>query len=138
MFAINHTTYPDFRPCRTIVISLRVPVTTYVPVFIPSLQSIPPLSASNSGPPSTHTHTYHLSKHLLELSLSCGLLGVIVASEVVALDENIGDGPLSRKLQKSILDGIAVVHLVQLNDLGIDSLVKEQVLGLAAKWAERL
>ena len=57
---------------------------------------------------------------------------------MAALDENIGNGPLSRKLQKSILDGIAVVHLVQLNDLGIDSLVKEQVLGLAAKWAERL
>ena len=78
------------------------------------------------------------SKHLLELSLSCRLLGIIIASEVVALDENIGDGPLSRKLQESILDGIAVVHLVQLNDLGIDALVEEQILGLAAKWAERL
>ena len=80
----------------------------------------------------------HLSQHLLELSLSCGLLGIIVASEVVALDENIGDGPLSRKLQKGILDGIAVVHLVQLNDLGIDALVKKEILGLAAEWAECL
>ena len=94
------------------------------------------LSLPDSAP--LHLLAYHLSKHLLELSLSCGLLGIVVASEVVALDENIGDGPLSRKLQKSILDGIAVVHLVQLNDLGIDALVKEQILGLAAKWAESL
>mmetsp|Transcript_15434 Transcript_15434/g.25730 ORF Transcript_15434/g.25730 Transcript_15434/m.25730 type:complete len:215 (+) Transcript_15434:68-712(+) len=80
----------------------------------------------------------YLGKHLLERSLSCGLLSIIVASEVVALDENIGDGPLSGKLQKGILDGIAVVHLVQLDNLGIDSLVKEQILGLAAERTESL
>ena len=57
---------------------------------------------------------------------------------MVALDENVGDGPLSRKLQKGILDGITVVHLVQLDDLGVDALVEEEILGLAAKRAEGL
>ena len=57
---------------------------------------------------------------------------------MVALDENIGNGPLSRELQKRILDGVSVVHLVQLDNLGIDSLVKEQILGLAAERTEGL
>ena len=73
-----------------------------------------------------------------ERSVGVGRLKVGVAAEVLAIDENVGHGPLASLLIQGVLDGVSVLFLVELLYHELNALALEQLLGSGAVWAPAL
>ena len=88
----------------------------------------------------TKQPTRHLSLgHLgIEGAVCVGSLEVAVASQVLAVDEDVGDGALARLLLERVLDVVAVGHLVQLDRIEGVAFRLERLLGGVAVRAVRL
>ena len=78
------------------------------------------------------------------LGCSCGELGVEgavavgglevgVASDVLSVDEDVGDGALASLGLEGSLDGVAVANSIELDQLVLDSLGIEELLGRGAE-----
>ena len=78
-----------------------------------------------------------LSQHLGQLSASMCGLGVVVASDVLPVDKNVGDAALPRHVGQFVLDGGPVSHLVQFVDGHLDSEFSKELLGGGAVTVEK-
>ena len=58
-----------------------------------------------------------------------------VLTEVLGVDEDVGNGALSGHLGEGVLHGLAVLALVELDDLEGDALLVEESLHLGAEGA---
>ncbi len=57
---------------------------------------------------------------------------------MLLVDENVGDSALASLLLESVLDLSAVGQLIKLNEVVLDALVLEEILGLDAEGAAAL
>lgn len=65
-----------------------------------------------------------------QLALLC--LQVRVPANVLATDEDVGDGALASYLGKGVLNGAAIVDLIQFDGIELGALLAQQLLGGAA------
>ena len=77
-------------------------------------------------------------KFLSKTAIVVSSLQVRVASEMLTSDEDVGHGSLSGLLRKSVLDGVTVSDLVELDDLEGNALGLECLLGAVAVGAVAL
>ena len=70
------------------------------------------------------------SKSTFEGHASCDVL-----TDVLGVDENVGDCALTGHLEEGVLHGLAVLALVELDDLELDPLLVEERLDLGAERA---
>jgi hypothetical protein len=66
-----------------------------------------------------------------------GRLHVVVAADVLLIDENVGDSSLAGQGQQGVLDGRPVVHVVQFVNLGLHAEFGKKGLGTLAVGAVR-
>ena len=75
---------------------------------------------------------------LLEAASSVEGLEFGVATDVVAADEDVGDGALAGDVFELVLHISTISDLVKFDDLSLDSLLLKELLGLSSKRAGRL
>ena len=84
------------------------------------------------------THALHSNCSDSEVSSLIECLNIGVASNVLSLDEDVGNSSLASHLLEFVLNVGTIGHLVQFHDFGRNSLRCEKIFSLLCEWAVAL